>query len=543
MASVPEGFELVETISDIPEGFEVVEAPEKQGLLQEVEQAFQKIPGAPQLSEFAAGVNRTALGALDFLGPDNINAILNLSGSKTRVPTLTQTLASEGGFVEPGLQRDILATAGEVAPVALGIGQLLRQGAAQLPALQAGTESTAAGVLRQAGQATPGQDVAFGAISGAGQEFGREVGGEPGAMIGAIGAPIAAIPLASAKNVAGSLLRRSAPTQDELRVTATGIYNSLDSAGVRIPAQSFDGLVSDITAVMRREGFDADLHPRVGAMLRRLGEDAGTPKSLQEMDILRRVGRASATSLDRDERRLGRIITNRMDDFLDSQQGVIPGGQEVGAAFRSARDLWGRLRRSEILDDAVRDAENQASGFENGIRTQFRSILKKINKGTLTGFTDDEVSGIRQVVQGTNAGNMARFLGKFGILDGVTSRSLTSLGGIGLVGAGTGSGVAAAAVPLVGQLSGALSQRMTQNNARMANSIIRAGRNANNIARAYVRNTPNADRDPRELAQLLLRNEVPIDRINLTKSSPLLSDAAILAAVATMNDEEPVDAP
>ena len=107
----------------------------------------------------------------------------------------------------------------------------------------------------------------------------------------------------------------------------------------------------------------------------------------------------------------------------------------------------------------------------------------------------------------------------------------------GVTGKGSGPGVAAA-VPLAGQLSGALSQRMTLNNARMANAIVRAGKNGSKIATAYIRSTPKSDRSASELAELLLKNKVPVEALSLTKSKPLLADAAILAAVAMQNDKE-----
>ena len=126
-------------------------------------------------------------------------------------------------------------------------------------------------------------------------------------------------------------------------------------------------------------------------------------------------------------------------------------------------------------------------------------------------------------------------MGKFGIVDGVTSRSLTTLGGVGLAGAAGGTG-AAAAVPLIGQVSGALAQRMTLNNAKMAQSIIRAGKNGNRISSVYIKNTPAAERTATELAELFIKNEVPLSSINLSTVKPLISDAAIIASIAKLND-------
>ena len=56
--------------------------------LEDIDAALLKVPGVPQLAEFAAGANRSIAGFLDFLGPDNINAVLELAGSEKRVPNL-----------------------------------------------------------------------------------------------------------------------------------------------------------------------------------------------------------------------------------------------------------------------------------------------------------------------------------------------------------------------------------------------------------------------------------------------------------------------
>lgn len=180
------------------------------GVMQEIESAFQAIPGIPALSEFASGVNRSVLGTLDFLTVDNANAILNLSGSEMRVPTAEETFGSEGGFMELGLARDIVSTAGELAPVALGTGQVIRQAAQKLPAVTAAeaqatgavpkslealkteAQATGSGLLRQAAGTTAKQDVALGAASAAGMEIGEDVGGPVGAMVGSVLAPIGA---------------------------------------------------------------------------------------------------------------------------------------------------------------------------------------------------------------------------------------------------------------------------------------------------------------------------------------------------------------
>ncbi|MBL4869833.1 MAG: hypothetical protein JKX72_02640 [Robiginitomaculum sp.] len=506
--------------------------------IEDIDKALLDVPGVPQLAEFAAGANRSVAGFLDFLGPDNINAVLELAGSEKRVPTLTEAFTTQGGFVEPGLQREALATAGEIVPAALSIGQTLRTLAQKLPQFATG-EAAGTGVLRQAGATTAKQDVIGGAAAGAGQEAGREVAGEEGALIGGVLAPIAiaSIPINTAKSAAQSLLKKSAPSTDQLKETARGIYKSLDESGVTVSAKSFNTLADDIAASLRKEGSDIDLTPKAIGVVNRLQSEKGVEKTLTELDTLRKVARTAAESIDKSESRLGVIAVNKIDEFLDGVGVEITPGKEAGQAFRSARDLWQRARKAEVLEQAVTNAENQASGFENGIRTQFRQILKRIDTGKLKGYTSEEREAIKKVVQGTKAGNVAKFLGKFGILDGVTSRSLTTLGGVGLAGAAGGT-TAAVAVPIIGQVSGALAQRLTLNNARMAQDIIKAGKKSLTISKIYIKNTPKDQRNPSELAELLLANKVPVNNINLKTAPPLLSSAALIASVAKLNDTE-----
>lgn len=487
-------------------------------------------------AETVSAANRAFLGLGDIvLSP--VNVALQATGRERIEPLAEKFGEPKGAFAGEGLPTEIAAGVGELGATALAGGAAIRGLTSGLPAATSG-EAAGTGVARQLAATTPVQDIAGGALAGAGQELGREVGGETGALVGGVAAPLAvAVPLSTAKQAASSLLKKAAPGVDELKNTARGIYRSLDDAGVTVQPQAFDDLVSDVGTTLKRQGIDPDLTPRATAVLNRLQSEQGSTKTLSELDILRRVARSAAESTEPSERRLGGIIIDKIDNFLDDVA-VDVGGQEAGRAFRSARDLWQRARKVEVLETAVVDAQNQASGLENGLRTQFRAIAKKINSGKLKGFTTEETEAIRKVAQGTNVGNIARFLGKFGILDGVTSRSLTTLGGAGLAGAATGSPGVAAAVPLIGQVSGALSQRLTQNNAAMAQSIIKAGRNGSKIAEIYIRSTPKSQRTAQELAELFLKGDVPLNNINAKTAKPLISEAAIIAAVAKANDEK-----
>ena len=217
-----------------------------QDLVRDVDQALASIPGALPLSEFAAGVNRSVLGALDFLGPDNINAILELGGSEKRVPTLTGTFtAPPESFVE-GLPGRVLGTAGELAAAGAGAGQALRGAAQTLSPLAAASEGAGAGVLRQLGISAPKVDVLAGAASGAGEEVGREVGGETGALIGGVVAPVAAIGTqALAKPVIDSIRnkfgRNAALINQQTGLPSPALEKALDKKGL-----DFGSIIDDV---------------------------------------------------------------------------------------------------------------------------------------------------------------------------------------------------------------------------------------------------------------------------------------------------------
>lgn len=170
--------------------------PEPQGqqdpsLVRDLDEAFLKIPGAPALGEFAAAANRSIFDMVDFLGPDTVNAVLELAGSERRMPTMRETFGSEGNYMEEGLGRDAVQMAGETAPMAVAFGQLLRAAAGRLPAASQG-ESAGRGVMREAGKTTGAQDASLGAVAGAGTAAGEEVGGEAGGVVGGIVAPLSA---------------------------------------------------------------------------------------------------------------------------------------------------------------------------------------------------------------------------------------------------------------------------------------------------------------------------------------------------------------
>lgn len=204
-------------------------------------------------AEGASAINRGVTGLLDIVP----NAALAAVGSDVRNP-FTQALspATQGGFMEPGLARDVVRTGGEfVAPGVAG-GAALKAAGKLLPAQLAG-ESAALGAARSVATGAPvATEAGLSAASGAGTELGEQIGGTPGAIIGGVALPVAAAGLAAlAPRVRGNIRiidNDGLPTPEfDKALTKKGlelgdILDDVDSLPRLIPAKSAGELVDNI---------------------------------------------------------------------------------------------------------------------------------------------------------------------------------------------------------------------------------------------------------------------------------------------------------
>jgi hypothetical protein len=532
-------------------------APQEKSMMQSINEAITSNPIGRGVSEFAAGVNRGATGLVDFAA-SLPNAAMQVAGIDSQIPSLTKAMApaTQGNFMQEGIGRDVVRAAGEVVPSSIAMGAGLRSAAQALPSMGQAAESTGAGVLRQMGSSTLAQDAGYGALSGAGgaagaalgQKVGGDTGEQVGAMLGSIAAPVAAAgAIQGAKGVIdrsqeASLIKEAAPTIDALKTKAREVYKKIDDTGAVVSSDRFDQLSRELASTMRSSGFNKKIHPKVSAALDEIDLNTGKNQPLSEVDIYRRIARSAAASSEPDEARLGSEMVAKIDEFMDSlKPDDLVGGnsQGVGKMYKEARGLWSRAKKAEDIELIIEKAKNQASGFENGLRRQMASFIN--NPKNLRGYTKDELAAMQKVVRGGGLENTAKFLGKFGFTEGqATSVLMSSLGVAG--GAAVGGSVGAVAVPLVGQVSKNLAQKMTRNNAEMVSRIVRSGKDANSIAKAYFSSVPPRQRAAEDLAELLLKTGAE-GKLNIPNADPqikkIISDSAyIMGAINSQKEEE-----
>lgn len=488
---------------------------------------------------------------------DMITAILAEQARRQALQT-QDTSFPGAGFIEPA----ITAVTGAIAEPIAGIGGIL---SGLLPGEKGVAAKTVAGIrealtfqprteagkegLKALGEAlAPIGETLESAETFLGDEV-LEATGSPALAAAAATIPTAiieAVGLASAKGAMGTAKRvkklaqdkaikravvEAAPDIEQLKDASRAVYKEIDDAGITLKEEAFSKLNNDIKAIAKAEGLDADITPKSSSVLKRLESEVGTPKTLTEIDTLRKVAQNAASDLANPaDARIGHIIVDKFDTFLDElPASALKKGadkaSDVGPKYRVARELWGRAKRSELINEAFEQAKNQASGFENGIVVQFRRILN--NKKKAKFFKPAEIAAMQKVVRGTTSSNLAKLVGKLGFSEGHATNIIgTSIG----IGAGSllGGAPGAIAVPLIGQVSKKLAQRLTRGNAEFADLIIRAGTDAEEITRAYLKNTPKGKRVPSELSELLLRPDIALDKA-LDSSNNLLREAAIEA--------------
>lgn len=315
----------------------------------------------------------------------------------------------------------------------------------------------------------------YGALTALGNDQDVASGAGMGAAGGALGNLAGEGLSALGSKVAGYFNKKpSIPTNEGLRQSAEAAYQQADAAGVIFTPQGVQRVATDIRTELANNGFHPGLQPRIKVVLDELDRLQQGNVTMKGMDVLRRIADSARASMDPSEKRLGGMIVSKIDDFMETAGAgdVLTGNQaQASSALKDARDYWRRMRKSEMVDEALTKAERRAASTgsggnaDNATRQNIRAILDNPKKSR--GFTPDEKEAMEKVVRGTPGQNALRLAGKL------------SPQGNGLMAAlGLGATVmnpAMAAAPAVGIVAKALSDKATPKNVQSLSEIIRAG--------------------------------------------------------------------
>jgi hypothetical protein len=325
-----------------------------------------------------------------------------------------------------------------------------------------------------------------GALAGGAYGFGSGEGGvgnrlENARMGAAVGGAAGGVLRAGANALGSRAAAKTIPSNDQLRKAAETAYSHADKAGVIIKPQASARLIRSVIDDATEFGYDPGLQPGVTAVLRRLSGLKDQNVTLKGMDIIRRVAANAAMQADNpSQQTLARKIIDRIDDHIDQlADGDILTGSKAGVHhLKEARQLWGRLRRSEMVDTAATRAELRAASTgsggnaDNATRQNVRRLIERPK-----GLTATEQKAADRVVRGTVQQNALRVAGKAaptGIVSGGIGSAIGAAIGS-FLGGPAGAAVGSFAVPAVGQVAKSAADRMTVKNVERLSQIIRSG--------------------------------------------------------------------
>ena len=410
------------------------------------------------------------------------NYVRNLLGMQQREATPTQmpSQAISQGMAKLGLPEP--TSMGERAIEAAGGG--LAGVGSQLPALGrlATTAATQAGrnIAGSMAQAPVAQTLVAAPSAATGQMVGEATDNPLLGMLagGAVGA---------AGGIRGQV-REVAPTAGQLKDLSELQYAKATKAGVVVSPESLKSKLPTFTGALKEAGYDPGLHPQINAVIDRLNIETETPKTLKELETLRRIVKAPTKTFDNpDQQRVAYALLDEFDDYvknLDPKDlvGKAKESKTATEALSQARNLYSRSKKADVMADILERAEIKAganftqSGLENALRQELKSL--SLNKKRIAQFTQAEQDAIKAAAKGGNVQNVMRSIGKYA----PTSPIPSSLGGgagagIGaLIGGVPGAVVGGALVPAMGGAGRAIATKMGLDRMRNIQDMVALGR-------------------------------------------------------------------
>jgi hypothetical protein len=218
----------------------------------------------------------------------------------------------------------------------------------------------------------------------------------------ATGSPIAGMVAGTATGVAGGVRPKkleNIPTAQELKQQANMAYQRANESGVVVKPASLQAKLPEFKNVLKIEGFDAQLHPQIKFVIERLETEINSPKTLQEMETLRRIVKSPTKQFDNpDQQRIAYKLLEEYDNYVSnlSKNDLAPvqNPEKAFASLKEARSLYSKSIKSDTISDLIERAEITAganytqSGLENALRQELKSLAK--NPKRLNGFTKTE---------------------------------------------------------------------------------------------------------------------------------------------------------
>lgn len=285
---------------------------------------------------------------------------------------------------------------------------------------------------------------------------------------------------ASAAERSGAIKKyiNSAPTSEKWKLDAQALYEKGHARGIVVKPTQTKALEAQIRAKASARGFIsptgriADSAPEVRSALRLMEDMTQGPINTQQMQALRDQLQIVAQSQTPKVAAVGTQMIKEYDNFL----------AKLAPEFRQANAYYAHAKRGEMMDELdnladVRASQFTQSGRENALRTEYRTLNRRIIKGQEKGLRPDQIKAVQNVSGGTSASNAARLVGKLAPTGPVSGaqHAFPFLAGSAI--GGTPAGFAAAGTTMGAGIAGrTLATAMTEHAARLAHATMRSAK-------------------------------------------------------------------
>ena len=189
--------------------------------------------------------------------------------------------------------------------------------------------------------------------------------------------------------------RLATPSAESLGASAKANYDVLDQSNFQLHDAPLNAKFQDIdTKLTSKFAYDPAQEPKVAKAIERI--KAGNPKNASELQIIRTFINKARASSDATERAIAGDLLDEFDNYvLTAPAG---GDQKALSAWKSAREDYSKLKKSEIFADIIRDSEVTQGDPGKFMANQISALAKNKNKMRL--FTPSEQEEIRKVAEG-----------------------------------------------------------------------------------------------------------------------------------------------
>jgi len=224
----------------------------------------------------------------------------------------------------------------------------------------------------------------------------------------------------------------NAPSQKELAATAKNLYSQAEKSGIQFNSDKFATHMDQVGKDLRQFGYaeNSSTYSGIKAALDEL-KNTARPKDYLELQALREIIAGEQVSANPKVRMLAGKLKDEFDDYvLNAPDQHLTAGSPQGAqAWKDARTQYSRLKKAEIFDDMVTDAQFTNQSLSTSLKNQMNSLAKNDRRMRL--FSPAEQEAIKQVARGSATQKTLDLMSKFapdtvmGVLSTVGTHALS----------------------------------------------------------------------------------------------------------------------